>query len=81
MKDYLLKAGENLTMFIYTEKTFNKLLNEEIITEASNVDSTLIKDRIYPKISSVLSTPEGQRAFSNLVSSYVNKNSTKFNVI
>lgn len=69
-------------MFIYTENTFDRLLNEDyLIIETSDVKSTIIKDNLYPKVEKVLSTPEGSRKFANLVGAYVNRNSARLTTI
>ena len=47
-----------------------------LFLEATNeVVTTIIKDRLYPKISEVLSTPAGDRKFKQLVGQYMDKHS------
>ena len=47
------------------------------IFEADASSSHIIKERLYPKIEAVLSTPAGDRKFKQIVGSYMDKNSTK----
>lgn len=68
-------------MFIYTEKSFDNLINEGYLMEADTGATHLIAETIYPKVDKVLSTPEGARKFGNLVGSYVNRNSSKLTTI
>lgn len=50
--------------------------SEWLLLEATNeVVTTIIKDRLYPKISEVLSTPSGDRKFKQLVGQYMDKHS------
>lgn len=69
-------------MMIYTEKTFDRLINEDYLAlEASSISTTIIKDNLYPKVEKVLNTLEGSRKFANLVGAYVNRNSAKLTTI
>lgn len=44
-------------------------------------DSHIILEKLYPKIESVLSTPEGSRKFKGYVNAYVDRNSEKLHTI
>lgn len=66
---------------IYTDKIFRRLLFEEMIFEAEDSTTYLIRDTIYPKVEEVLSTQEGKRKFANAVSDFVNRNSSKLTTI
>ena len=57
-------------MLVFTEKTFDKLLSEDALYEAST-DTTIIRDNLYPKVEKVLNTPDGKRKFSILVEQFV----------
>lgn len=65
---------------IYRERMDDYLI-DDIILEASNNDSYIIRDEFYPLIDKVLSTPEGPRKFSRLVGEFVNKNNAKLTTI
>ena len=67
-------------MFIYRN---NHVYTESVdpFFEAPAVNTTIIRDTIYPKVEKVLKTPEGVRKFSNLVSQFVNKNSSRLTTI
>ena len=67
-------------MLVFTEKTFDKLLSEDALYEAST-DTTIIRDNLYPKVEKVLNTPDGKRKFSILVEQFVNRNSSKLTTI
>lgn len=66
---------------VFTEKTLPRYAMEEIISEVSQIRTTVIRDNLYPKVQAVLDTPEGRRKFQNLVEAYVNRNSTKLTTI
>ena len=71
-------------MFIYTENTFDKIVNHyDTIFESDNdaKKTYIIAETIYPKIEKVLSTTEGSKKFANLVGSYVNKNISRLTTI
>ena len=78
-------------MFIYTEKKKQQLLLDEnyvcegvdeVVEEATTLQETfLIRDRIYPTVEKVLSSPEGHRKFSNAVAAFVNRNASKLQAI
>lgn len=63
------------------ENVLEDFLFEEVLFEASDINSTIIKTKLYPKVEEVLKTPDGQRKFANLVGTYVNRNSTKLTTI
>ena len=77
---------------IYTERKKRQLMDDEhyecesfedeMMEAASQVKETfLIKEKIYPKVEQVLSSPEGHRKFVNAVGSFVNRNAAKLQAI
>lgn len=61
--------------------TFNDLFNDiysSMMQEAtSNNDTHIIKEKLYPKINAILSTPVGDRKFKQLVGMFMDKNAVK----
>ena len=47
------------------------------MTEATKTDTHIIKEKLYPKIESVLSTSAGDRKFKQIVGMFMDKNSVK----
>lgn len=52
----------------------------ELITEAAN-DTHIMLENLYPKIEAVLSTPQGDRIFKNLVGRFMDRNSEKLHEV
>lgn len=55
--------------------------NLEFLTEAQLDTTYFFRDNVYPKIHAVLSTPEGQKKFTRIISEFVNRNNTKLTTI
>ena len=49
----------------------------ELMTEASGGDSKIILSNIYPNVEKVLSTPDGDRKFKQIIGSFIDRNSAK----
>lgn len=68
-------------MYIYLENKFNIEDPNMLMMEAEIPTTYIFRDTIYPKVEKVLSTTEGQRKFSKLVSDYINRNNAKLTTI
>lgn len=62
--------------YIYERDQISDIDADEIVTEAS-ADSHIIIEKLYPKIEAVLSTPQGDRKFKQLVGQFMDRNSEK----
>ena len=50
---------------------------DDIFLEAEQLNSHIIVENLYPKISTILDTPQGDRKFKQLVGQYMDKNNQK----
>lgn len=78
--------NNELNFYSFSNSIFDEMSNiykddEElpgyIIEATDNVNSYIIKENLYPKISAVLSTSIGDRKFKQIVGSYMDRNSVK----
>lgn len=67
-------------MSVFIETTLEPEV-DIFMLEAAEATTTIIKDNLYPKVEEILKTPEGQRKFSNLVGSFINRNSSRLTTI
>lgn len=63
-------------MTTLSEMIYNKEQEAEIILEAAT-DSHIMLEKLYPKIAAVLSTPQGDKKFKQLIGQYMDRNSEK----
>lgn len=56
---------------------FMNIINDEFIFEASNPNSHIVVNELYPRIERVLSTSIGDRKFRQIVGNYIDRNSSK----
>ena len=61
---------------LFMEGVTDDISELEIFNEATS-DTHIIVEKLYPKISSVLSTPQGDRKFKQLIGQYMDRNSQK----
>ena len=57
--------------------TLNIINNIKYVAEATNPNTTIVKDKLYPRIADILSTTQGDREFKILVGKYLNDNHSK----
>lgn len=63
-------------MTTLSEMIYNKEQEAEIIFETAT-DSHIMLEKLYPKIAAVLSTPQGDKKFKQLIGQYMDRNSEK----
>ena len=61
---------------LFMEGVTDDISELEIFNESTS-DTHIIVEKLYPKISSVLSTPQGDRKFKQLIGQYMDRNSQK----
>lgn len=68
-----------ISSFYGYEKIYDEMdtMNFCLILEASSQITYMAKEKIYPKVEAVLSTPQGDKKFKQLVGQYMDKNSAK----
>lgn len=67
-------------MLILTEKVKEELMYSDILLEGADNTYTF-RDNFYPTVERILSTSSGQKRFTNFVSSFINRNSSKLTTI
>ena len=68
-------------MYFVTEHASFDDIDETYLTEAVIADLYNFRDEVYPKVETVLKTPEGVKAFTNFVGNFVNRNTSKLTTI
>lgn len=65
----------NNSLFSESELNFLNTLDRLILEEGSGGETYFIKEKIYPRVAAVLSTPEGNKKFRREVEAYIDRHS------